>query len=271
MRMLCRRHPITSFLVLAYTLSWACWLPLALRGAVVQQGDPWPTHMIGLLGPAAAAVLVTAAADGPRGLRDLWGRTHRWRVPPVWYVVCASTLALGLAVSMLTDANSRWANAASYSGAPNLGLLLTFVLVLLVNGFGEETGWRGFLADRLLPRHGLVVTSLMVAVGWGLWHLPLFFLVESFRGLGLALVGWSFGLACGSLVLTWMYDKAGRSILVVALWHTSYNFASGTALMDGLPAIVTSTAVMILAAAIVLRTHRRTAGGQIDHLSGVSS
>ena len=54
-------------------------------------------------------------------------------------------------------------------------------------------------------------------------------------------------------MLTWIYAGTGRSIFVVALWHTSFNFASGTTLMDGLPAAVTSTAVMGLAAVLVLR------------------
>ena len=94
-------------------------------------------------------------------------------------------------------------------------------------------------------------TALLVVLVWGLWHLPLFFLVESFRGLGFTLIGWTIGLACGSLVLTWMYARAGHSILVVALWHTSFNFASGTALMEGVPAAVTSTAVMLAAGLIV--------------------
>jgi len=242
-----QRHPVVAFTVLAYTWSWAWWLPFVLRGEAVTPGDPWPTHLIGLLGPAMAALVVSSVAGGGDGIRALVGSVVRWRVSPWWYVVAAATIGIGLVVAAVRDGGLAWNDASTYSGTPNLGLGLTFLLVLVVNGFGEETGWRGFLADRLLHRHGLVASSLTVTAVWGLWHLPLFFLVESLRGLGVALAGWVFGLACGSLVLTWIYRNAGRSILVVALLHTSYNFASGTPLMDGVPAATITTAVMLLA------------------------
>lgn len=251
MRESARRHPLATFVVVTYAISWVCWVPFVLRGGTVQQGDPWPTQLIGLLGPALAAIAVTASVDGGEALRDLLRRMVRWRVPLVWYGVSAATLGAGLAVAAAAHDGPFWTDASSFSGTPNLGLGLTFLLVLVVNGFGEETGWRGFLADRLLQRHGVMRTALLVFLVWGPWHLPLFFLVGSFRSLGFTLIGWAIGLACGSLVLTWMYARAGRSILVVALWHTSFNFASGTAVMEGVPAAATSTAVMLAAGLIV--------------------
>lgn len=277
-----RRHPVASFVVVAYAFSWAWWVPFVLRGDTVRQGDPWPTQLIGLLGPALAAIVVTGGVDGRDGLRHLRQRMVKWRVPLVWYGVSAATLGTGLTVAAATNDDVSWTGASSYTGAPNLGLVLTFLLVLVVNGFGEETGWRGFLAERLLGRHGTVGTALLVALPWALWHLPLFFLVESFRGLGFMLIGWAIGLVCGSLVLTWMYDRAGHSILVVALWHTSYNFASGTAAMEGVPAAVTSTLVMLIAVlvatrglettrlrspAVASRDHRDRAGRVLDDRS----
>jgi len=263
MRAMCRRRPVTCFVVLAFALSWAWWLPFVLRGDDVTRGDPWPTQLVGLWGPGLAAVLVTGALNGRDGLAELWSRLTRWRVPGRWYAVSAGTLVLGLGVAMLAYPGRAFSDAASYSGTPNLGLVLTFLLILGVNGFGEETGWRGFMADRLLPRHGPLKASLLVAAVWGLWHLPLFFLLPSLRGLGVAALGWILGLACGSLVLTWMYASSGHSVLVVALWHTSYNFASGTALTDGTAAAVTSTGVMAAAAFLAVRLHTGSARRQL--------
>jgi hypothetical protein len=57
---------IVAFVVLAYAFSWALWLPLAIQGVVVEPGQGWPTHLLGLMGPAAAAILVTAATN-PQG------------------------------------------------------------------------------------------------------------------------------------------------------------------------------------------------------------
>jgi membrane protease YdiL (CAAX protease family) len=135
--------------------------------------------------------------------------------------------------------------------------VLTFPLVAVVNGLGEEAGWRGYLADRLLPRHGLLRTATYLAAAWAVWHWPLFLVVDSFRGLGVAVVGWPLGLWAGSIVLTWLYAAGGRSVLLVALWHTAYNVTSATAVTDGLPAALTSTVVMVAAVVIVVDGLRR--------------
>ncbi len=63
---LVRRHPVAAFFVLAYVFAWSSWIPVAVAGAVVRPGVGWPTHMIGLCGPALAAVAVTAVVDAPR-------------------------------------------------------------------------------------------------------------------------------------------------------------------------------------------------------------
>ena len=47
------------FVVLAYVASWSWWVPLAISGVEVDQGQGWPTHLIGLMGPALAAIIVT--------------------------------------------------------------------------------------------------------------------------------------------------------------------------------------------------------------------
>ena len=253
----CRRRPVIAFVVLACAVSWTWWVTSWLLVGPVTRGHPWPTQLPGLLGPAIAAVLVTAATDGREGLADLGARLTRWRVPVRWWLLSALTLLAAVLVVLVAQDDVDWSQASEYSGTPNLGLGATFLLVWLVNGIGEETGWRGFAVERLLVTHGLVKTSLWVFLAWAAWHLPLFLVMESFRGLGISVLGWLVGLACGSLVLTWIYTGAEHSILVVALWHTSYNFASGTELTDGATAAVVSTAVIV--AGITIAWHHRDA------------
>jgi uncharacterized protein len=73
---------LSAFFGLAFALSWAWWIPLALDGQTVRRGAGWPTP--GLLGPLLAALLVLAVTEGPRGVRRWaagfvrWPREVRW-------------------------------------------------------------------------------------------------------------------------------------------------------------------------------------------------
>lgn len=52
------------------------------------------------------------------------------------------------------------------------GILLSPFLNL-INCFGEEWGWRGYLLPKMLKRFKVVPTLLISGIIWGLWHAPL--------------------------------------------------------------------------------------------------
>lgn len=245
-------------MALAYGLSWSWWIPMAVAGTTTRAGQAWPTHLPGLLGPALAAVLVTAAVSGRAGLADLGRRIVRVRVRMRWYAVVVATPAIGALALVVQDVAGQGRPTAvemtTYSGAAVMPWLALVAFVLVVNGLGEEIGWRGFLVDRLAPRLGLVRTALVVAAVWAPWHLPIFWVSESFADFGLpGTVGWLVSITAGSVVLAWVYLGSGRSIWVVALWHTAFNMVTATAAGAGLAGPVVSAAV--IAAAVVLVRH----------------
>jgi membrane protease YdiL (CAAX protease family) len=215
-----------------------------------------------------AAVIVTAVVDGRPGLADLGRRVVRWRIGWAWWAVVAGTLGLallGVVVPLATGGDVP--GLAAFTGYTGIGGAITpfgVVLVALgVNGLGEETGWRGFAADRLLRDHRLPWTALVVGLGWAGWHLPFFWLVGGFRTMGPLAVGWLVGLLAGSVVLTFLYRDGRRSILLVAAWHTAYNLVSGTAAAGAVVGTVTSMLV-ILWAVWILRRERAAASAAGD-------
>jgi membrane protease YdiL (CAAX protease family) len=254
-------HAIVLYVVVAYAASWSWWVPMALAGLTTRPGQGWPTHLPGLVGAAIGAVVATAVADGTAGLRDLGSRVWRWRVPARWYGLVAITAAMlvlaPVARHLAGQPPPTATEYATYSGVAVLPLPVTVLAVLVLNGFGEETGWRGFLVDRLLQRHSVVRTALVVAPIWAFWHAPMFFCVASLSGLGIGgTIGWFLGLTGGSILLTWLYVASGRSIAVTALWHTAFNFTTATAAATGAPAAVASTLVMVAAVTILAHGSR---------------
>ena len=247
-------------MVLAFAFSWLWWVPMAVRGQVSHAGEGWPTHLPGLMGPAFAAVVVTLGWRGTGALRDLGRRAVRWRGVGRWWWSVPAVLALGavgLAVAAATGTPVDLGGLAEYSGAPVVSVLVLFGYVLVVNGYGEELGWRGLLADGLVDRVGEVRTALLVTVAWGVWLLPLFWVVDGFRPLRPATVVAGLGLLAGSVVLTRLYVGSGRSVLLVALWHTAFDLMTATTATRGLATAITSTLVIVVAAVVLANARRR--------------
>jgi membrane protease YdiL (CAAX protease family) len=258
-----RRWPLASFVALAYAISWAWAFPFVVVGDVVEKGVGWPTNVPAGLGPALAAVLVTALVWGREAVRDLLARMARWRMPWRWWAATLSPLvflALALAVSAAADKLPSRSDFGRYSGLSAIGVVPVVVIVVVIT-FGEETGWRGFALPLLQRRYGALAAALLVTPIWALWHLPYFFTVTTYRGFApVGYVGFVFGLACGSIVLTWLYNGTGGSILACAVWHGLYNLETGTAAATSTIQAVTSAFVYVLACLLVgleLRSRRR--------------
>jgi hypothetical protein len=136
---------LVAFFALAYALSWLWVIPLAAAHlVVVQRGVGWPTHLPALLGPAIAAVVVTAWTMGRPGVRDLGARMARWRVPLRWWLAAVSPLVflgLGLAaMAMAGKAPPSVGDFGRFSGITAIGLA-GVLLIIFGGAVGKETGW----------------------------------------------------------------------------------------------------------------------------------
>jgi uncharacterized protein len=257
---------VALFFVLAYTISWAWTIPLAANRLVVHRGQGWPTHYPALLGPLIAAVTVTALTAGRAGVRDLASRTVRWRVPIRWWLVAVSpVLFLLLALAGLRAAGRVLPPPAAFgrfSGTPLLGVVGVALMITLVGSLGEEVGWRGYALPQLQRRYGPLTATLILAALWYCWHLPQFFVVQSYREFGpIDYVGMFLGLGCGAVVLTWLYNRSGGSVLLAVVWHGVYNVVGATqaAATTAIAAIVSTLIIVqgIALLAVELRARHR--------------
>jgi len=71
-------HRLVSFFILAFLISW----PLFLIAGATKVA--WVT-VVGLFGPAAAAVIVAGISHGRVGTGQLLGRFLIWRISPLWF------------------------------------------------------------------------------------------------------------------------------------------------------------------------------------------
>jgi uncharacterized protein len=209
---LIRRHPLTAFFTLAYTISWVFWLPnvTAFFGWTAPVSPYLP--LLGAFGPALAAVMVSSVTEGGAGRSRLTVGLTRWRVG-WWWLAAFGPLGLMLIAALGVR--------LSGNPFPMLGVTNFALVQSLMHGFGEEIGWRGFALPRLQGRYSALVASSVLSLLWAGWHIPLLISNESYRQMGVfGLFGWFLSLWIGSVLLTWLFNGSGGSVLIVAVFHT---------------------------------------------------
>lgn len=264
---LVKHHPTTTYFILAIALSWAWWLPLAVGERIVDAGTD-PSHGPGLLGPMLAALVVTGMIEGWAGVKNLISRMGHWKVKARWYAVALSPALFFLlgafAMAAAGEGWPAWSDLGRFGGFPT-GILWVSLSLFLINGFGEETGWRGFALPSLQHRHSLLTSSLVIAAVWMVWHTPNFFFLETYKNFSPAVIpGFFLGIAAGAVFLSWLYNASGGSILIVTLWHAVYNLFSGSYAARGTLAAIVSTFVMAWGIVIVIAELR----GSHSHRQG---
>ena len=125
------------------------------------------------------------------------------------------------------------------------------VPMMLFLGGLEETGWRGILQPQLEEKLGYTAATVVVAVIWWLWHLPLFYIVgvsqygANFPAFGLDVFGLSFALAA--------IRKTTSSTFLCVLFHCVINSLHGIfILQENILGNGITAAVMILFSYIIL-------------------
>ncbi len=255
------RHQVSAFFALAYGFSWLA--ELLLYGVLKQPAAI--TVLVVTFGPTVGALVMTAALQGRAGLGQLWARMRQWRVNRRWYGVALVVIPLSYLAGTLVLPGAF----ASYTPESVIRLLITWLIVLTLGGviggpLGEEPGWRGFALPRLQAQLGPLGGTLLLGFVWAGWHFPQFLMPEwadQNGGLSattvLVFVATVLSVA---VILTWIFNHTGGSILLAILAHSSVN-TSQVVLNPLFPAVNTDLNGLIgfgvLAIVIVVMTRGR--------------
>src|SRR5918997_668477 len=220
-----KQHPLITFFVLAYTLSWSLESPLVFLTDSLTGTQSLALVILASNVPSAVAIVLTAMVFGRGALRKLLGRLLTWRVNPIWYLVVF--LGPAALVGGVVGLNALMGGPALSLGKPLLGVTIFFAISIFPgSAMGEEIGWRGYVLPRLQSRMSALSASLFLAPIWALWHMPLW-LAGWLQGAPLktpalyaAFVVSAFAM---SVFFTWVYNSTGGSLLMVVLLHPTVN------------------------------------------------
>jgi membrane protease YdiL (CAAX protease family) len=227
-----KSHPLLSYFALTFAISWGGILIVAGGpGGISANSQPsemlMPLMLLAMFaGPAVAGIVMTGLVYGREGFRDLFTRMTRWRVGARWYAVALLTVPLLVTTVLLAlSLSSPEYLPTILTTSDKAAFLLSGIVAGLIVGIFEEIGWTGFAIPRLLARHGVLATGIIVGVLWGAWHFPVIFWGSATSSGTLPLALYLFVLLFSVLpayrvLMVWVYDRT-ESLLVAILMHTS--------------------------------------------------
>ncbi|HEU5014469.1 MAG TPA: type II CAAX endopeptidase family protein [Roseiflexaceae bacterium] len=235
MRLLAR-HPVRSYLLIAFGVSYVLFLPslLSVSGFGLLPFDlPLKPFVLlsSLLALALPAALISRAVEGRGAAKRLFAQCVRWRVGLRWYVMALIGMPLACLLSAIV-----WRGPAALSLLASTwpqfftALLPKALIIAALVSIWEETGWTGFMLPRLQRRMGPLPASLLVNLSQATLHVPLLFVVDGLSD-GRLLVNqypeyllylFIFTIPM-RIIMTWLYNGTGGSMLIVALFHGMWN------------------------------------------------
>lgn len=127
-----------------------------------------------------------------------------------------------------------------------IALIPGFLMIMLIAGGTEEFGWRGFLLKELQKKYNPLLSTLVIAFFWALWHLPLYFTgVYSTGGFSDFLPRFIIIFQV-SILFTWLFNKSGYSILAVMILHGMNNTVGSIFGSSYIPAMVLAILIMFI-------------------------
>ncbi len=212
-------HPARIYFLVAFVISWTGAIilvaPKLLGGHPIAKLDGILMFPIMLLGPAASGIILIAATEGKKGLRNLLFRMGKWKAPVKWYV---TALVVPPCLIMLVLLFLK--NFVAVAFTPNF--FYFGFLFGIPAGFFEEIGWTGYVFPALREKQKFLKASIILGFLWGLWHLPVidFLGAASPHGNYLILFFISFiaMLTAIRILIMWVYSNT-NSLPLTQLMH----------------------------------------------------
>ncbi|MDD5169731.1 MAG: CPBP family intramembrane metalloprotease [Syntrophales bacterium] len=212
--------------------------------------------------PAAAALFMIFSSESSWLKNDFLNRMFNVKLLYSGFVLFA-LLVMPFSVSLATGISLLFGEPAhqfafstsffSMGGAP---VMVWLIAILLAPTF-EEIGWKGYGVDSLtLKGRSLFVSTLLFALLWAVWHLPLF----SIRGYYhnsimhaniLYAVNFFVSIFPIAFLCNWVFYRTNRSILACIAFHAMANL-SMSVLNTGQVAKCIVTVILIVIALIVI-------------------
>jgi len=224
----------TLFFIIAFAITWINGAFLAVTSH--QGGDKNIINLLlAYMGPYLAALIMMFAYHDKPFRADFRKRIYSFsllkkKLLPFSILLMPAAMLLSILISIVLGQPVEQLRFAEEFKIFDGEIILSMIILALVP-FLEELGWRGYGVDSLAQRFNLFKTSMIFGFLWGAWHLPVFFIKNSYQSSlwienPIFAINFFVGIIPLAFISNFLYYKHNRSILLLALFHILVNFSA---------------------------------------------
>lgn len=251
-----------KFFMITFLLTWTTWFLSAFlshrEGMEALEG----TLMgLGLLGPLAVALFMVFGSKSNELKRDFTNKLINCKlVKPVYlpaiFLLMPIVMVVSILLSVIAGQSMEQLGLSSefdiMSGHPIISLIIPLLAPAL-----EELGWSGYGIDSLRNKFNMLTATLLFAVIWSLWHLPLFF-IEGYYHYNLLqtniiyAVNFFISVIPLTIITNWLYFKNNRSIIAAIVFHAIVVVSAEIFMVTGFTKCIVTVVLAVIATTVVV-------------------
>ncbi|NMB56253.1 MAG: CPBP family intramembrane metalloprotease [Leptolinea sp.] len=254
----------TRFFFIIYLVTYISWF-IAAYISYQPDGEALytPFMLPGLVAPFLTALWMIRSSHSKEMWKQFTGRLFNLHLinltgflPSLLIIPAAILISTFISIALGGDPHQlQFSEGFSFS----IGLLPSLLVLVLAASF-EELGWRSYAMDSLHSTRSYFPASLIFALLWAGWHLPLFFINGTYQNLiALENIWYAVNFVVSTIpmaiIISWICRLNRGSIAAAILFHFFINLSQeALQITQGTKCI--ETAIISLIAVIVVLSNK---------------
>ncbi len=220
------------FYGITFLYTWIFWIILLISGFSYLSVKGLIIYGLGGIAPTLWAIIFIFRRESKEYRVEFKDRL--FNVKRMGWKYAGLILAFNFGISLISfflsaamqESPLSWDHLKSFFANPGLWLFSFFFAILAVSV--EEPGWRGYALDKLRLHFDMRTVALITSGLWALWHLPMFFINDTYQQSlnfgSIAFFCWVVQILAQGVLIAWLMGFNKNSILNGIIFHFATNF-----------------------------------------------
>ncbi|MDX2362194.1 MAG: CPBP family intramembrane metalloprotease [Crocinitomicaceae bacterium] len=240
-----QKKSIVQFFTLTFIFTIPAYVLITLTGLniILSPEMVFSFIPVAVLAPISAALVLTYRKSGRTGVKELLKRTFDYKrvKNKKWFL--PTLLSMPLLFLLSWGASDVLGLELTIPGVPLIAVPI-LLISFFISATTENIGWMGYAFEPMRERWGANKATLILAIIWMLWHVPMY--LFTFPD-SITIVAQLVSMMGLRFLITWLFLNTGKSVFIVIVFHAVYNVC-----MAVFPVSFVGNATIFIIAAIVV-------------------